>query len=509
MAQAKTLPHSPSGLGSHLGDVVAGLSVAIILIPQALAYAELAGMPAYTGLYAAALPPLAAAFFASSPYLQTGPVALSALLTFAALSPLATPGSPDYLALGALLALIVGVVRVLLGAFGLGIVAYLMSQPVLMAFSSAAGIVILASQLPAALGVMPPSQDLLAGALWAVANPLSWQPGALLITTFTLVLMHFGSRFHPLFPAIPLSIAFAMLYVTLLDYRGPVVGAVPPGLPPFTLSFPWEAVPELLLPGLVIALVGFAEAASIGRTYAAQERKPWSADKEFVSQGVANLAAALSGAFPVGGSFSRSALVRSAGAKTRWSGAVTGLAVLLFLPFAGVISSLPKAVLGALVIGGILGLIRLRELMRLRRYSKPQFALAWTTVAATLLFAPHIERALLLGVALAIGVHLWRETRFTVRDWNEGKTLHFKPQGVLWFGSTHLLEETFVRLLAAHPEAERLVIHLDGLGRTDLTGTLALRALLRDARKAGLRVDLQDIPPQSYKVVSRVMDWDR
>jgi sulfate permease, SulP family len=509
VAQAKALPGRLGRFSPSLGDVLAGLSVAIILVPQALAYAELAGMPAYVGLYAAALPPLAAAFFASSPYLQTGPVALTALLTFGALSPLAPPGSPEYLVLGGLLALVVGFIRLLLGVLHLGIVAYLMSQPVLMGFSTAAGIIILASQLPTALGVVAPQEGILQGAFWALTQPGRWEVGAVLISAVTLLLMLLGPRRHPLFPAIPLAIAFAVLYVVVFPYRGPVITAVPAGLPPLTGTFPWQMLPNLLLPGLVIALVGFAEAASIGRTYAALERRSWSADREFIGQGVANLTAAFSGAFPVGGSFSRSALNRLSGAKTRLSGAVTGLVVLLFLPFAGVLTGLPNAVLGALVIGGIVGLIRFRELLRLRRYSKPQFALAWFTLIATLVMAPHVEQAVVLGIAIAIGIHLWRETNFSVREWNEGQTLHLKPQGVLWFGSTHLLEEAFVKLLAAHPEAKRLVIHLDGLGRTDLTGTLALRALLRDARKAGLKVDLQDIPPQSYKVVSRVMDWNR
>jgi SulP family sulfate permease len=290
------------------------------------------------------------------------------------------------------------------------------------------------------------------------------------------------------------------------DYGGQVVGTIPGGLLDVTVDLPWDELPSLLLPGAVIALVGFIEPSSIARTFAAMERRRWDADQEFVSQGAANVAAAIGGGFPVGGSFSRSTLNRDAGAKTRWSGAVTGLAVLAFLPFASSLSSLPRSVLAGIVIAAVVSLVRPLPLLRLARYSKPQFAVGIATFALTLALSPHIERAVVAGVVLSVAVHLWRELRIEVPSWREDETLHMRPRGVLYFGSERRMEDEFLRLVAEHPDVTRLVVHLDGLGRIDLTGALALRAVMHDAREAGLEVEIRDVRPRWRALVERVID---
>jgi sulfate permease, SulP family len=245
------------------------------------------------------------------------------------------------------------------------------------------------------------------------------------------------------------------------------------------------------------------------RTYAALDRTAWDANREFVGQGVANVAAAISGGFPVGGSFSRSALNRLAGARTRWSGAVTGLAVLAFLPLAGSLSSLPKAVLGAIVIGAIVSLVRPLPLLRLARLSRPQFLVAAATFALTLALSPHVEQAVLIGIVLAVAVHLWRELQLEVPNWTEGETLHLRPTGVLWFGTAARLEDTFLTLIGRHGDAKRLLVHLDGLGRIDMTGALALRGLLQEARVAGLIVDVVDVRPRWHGLVENVISKEQ
>lgn len=492
----------------ELRDLLAGISVGVVLIPQSLAYAGLAGMPPVRGLYAAALPPLLAALFASSPYLQTGPVAVTSLLAFGALAPQAPVGSDEYVRLGLLLALFVGAIRIIIGLARGGVIAYLMSQPVLLGFTSAVAILIVASQLPTALAVSPPEHGILEGAAFTLAHPEAWEPEALILLLLVLALMLGGSRVHPLIPGVLLAVGIGLGYSLILDYSGPTIGSVPAGLPPLSLNFPWKSSPPLLLPALVIALVGFAEPASIARTLAALERKSWDPNREFVSQGVANLGAAVSGGFPVGGSFSRSALNRLAGARTRWSGAVTGVTVLAFLPFAGSLSSLPSAVLGAIVIAAAVGLIRLRPLLRLASYSRPQFAVASSTFALTLVLSPHLERAVLIGIAFSVLIHLWRELSLEAPCWMDGDTLHIRPRGVLWFGSAARLEDVLLRLIGEHPDAERLAVHLDALGRIDTTGALALRALLQQAREAGLVVEIVDVPPRWRQLVARVIEQE-
>ncbi len=488
--------------------MIAGVSVATVLIPQSLAYAELAGLPPYYGLYAAMLPPIAAAFFASSPYLQTGPVAMTSLLTFGALVVLAEPFRPDYIKLAALLALVVGVVRATFGLFRVGWVAYLMSRPILIGFTNAAAILIIASQLPTAVGVDPDGTRLLGKAWWALSHVSLWQPSAVLLSLTTVALVLGGRRIHALLPGVLVAVAVGVGVSLMAGYPGPIVGPIPSGLPPFSLELPWSSLPSLLVPGVVIALVGFAEPAAIARIFAAQDRRPWSPDREFLSQGVANLASGFSAAFPVGGSFSRSSVNRLAGGKTRWSGAVTGLVVLAFLPVAGILAPLPRAVLGGIVIAAVLNLITLRQLAKLTRYSFPQAWVAWVTFAATLILAPRIERAILLGVALAIVIHLWRELSVHIGADYDDETLRLTPHGVLFFASAPGLEGALITQLAAHPSATRLVIDLAQLGRIDYSGAIALKNVIEEAEQAGLTVGMVGIPPQARRILTNVFGAD-
>ena len=492
-----------------LGDLVAGISVALILIPQSLAYAQVAGMPPIRGLYAAALPPIAAAIFASSPYLQTGPVAMTALLAFGVLSAQATPGSDEYIQLGILLALVVGVVRIGLGLLRGGGVAYLMSQPMLMGFVPAAAILIISTQIPSALGVSPRGDGLLEDAAHALVHPGSWETTSLVLTLLIVPLIILGPRIHRVFPGVLMAVVAAIVFSLASDYGGPTVGEIASGLPPFGLDVTWSELPTLLVGGAVIALVGFAEASSISRTFATIDRQRWNADREFVSQGSANVVSAVSGGFPVGGSFSRSAVNRQAGARTRWSGAVTGIVVLIFLPFAGSLESLPRAVLAAIVIGAVLPLVRLPPLIRLWRHSKPQFVVAWATFGLTLGLAPDIQWAVVAGIGLAIAVHLARELSLDIETELDGQDLHLRPIGVLWFGSANVLEDAFVDIMAEHQQAERLVVHLGGVGRVDLSGALTLRWLVQRARSSGLEVEIADVPPRARRWVASLIEAPR
>ena len=488
-----------------LGDLVAGVTVALVLIPQALAYAKLAGMPPERGLYAAAIPLLVAAPLASSPYLQTGPVALTALLSFGALSSIAAPGSDEYVALGLLLAVIVGVARVLVGLLRAGVIAYLMSRPVLMGFVPGAATLIVCSQLPGALGAQPPDGGLLEQAGWALAHPDAWRWAALALTLGVAVAVVGGRRLHPLFPGVLVGVVAATVISAGAGYDGAVVGDIVIGIPPLSVDLPWGDVATLLVPGLVIALVGFAEPASIARTFAAQERRPWDADREFVSQGAANIAAGLTGGFPVGGSFSRSALNRQAGARTPWSGAITGVAVLIALPFVGLLADLPVAVLSAVVIVAAATLLDPMPAIGLWRHSRPQALVAATTFALTLALAPRLERAILAGIGLSLAVHLWRELHIDTRIWREGATLHARPQGVLWFGAAQALEDRLLRALADERDAESLVLHLDGVGRLDVTAGLSLRAALDEARRTGMTVEVVGARPADRRVVDGIV----
>ena len=503
--KAAILRRPSAPLRNYVPDLFAGASVAVVLIPQSLAYAQLAGTPAYRGLFAAAIPPLVAAPFTSSPYLQPGPTAVSALLTYAALSPLAPIGSGRYVELGLLLALLVGVVRIAVGLVRAGVLAHLMSQPLLVGFVPAAAILIIASQVPVVLGADAHGTNELYRAGWALAHAGEWQVEALVIAALTCLLLLLGRPIHPLFPAVLLVVVGAAIYSKLSGYGGATVGPTHASFPPLTTSLPLGDLPRLILPALVIALIGFVEATSIARTYAALERERWDPNREFLSQGAANLGAGMLGGFPVGASFSRSALNRLAGAKTSLSGVVTGLVVFVFLPFGFLLGPLPRSVLGAIVIVSVADLVRPLPLFRLARLSKPQFLVASTTLVLTVALAPHIERAVLVGIGLTVAVHLWRELRLDVPSWTEEDALHLRPRGVLWFGTAARLEDTVLRVIGEHDEVQRLKLHLDGLGRIDTTGALALRKVLDEARTAGLTVEIVDVPTRWRGLVANVI----
>jgi len=486
-------------------DVIAGVGVALILIPQSMAYAELAGLPARHGLFAAVLGPLAAAFFASSPYLQTGPVALTALLTLGALVPVAVPGSTEYVGFAALLALVVGIVRVLVGALKSGWISYVMSRPMLDGFVSGAAILIVSSQLPGVLGVDASGDGVLSRALWAIRHPSDWEQVSSVLAMLTLLIVMGARRLNPLVPGVLIATVVGLSFSLATDYGGARLGDIDAGLPNFSLALPWASLPGIVLPGIVIALVGFAEAASISRIYATKERMQWNPDQEFIGQGAANIAAGLFGGFPVGGSFSRSSLNYLSGARTRWSGFVTGAVVFVFLPFAHLLGPLPSSVLSAIVIAAVVPLIRVRILVSLWRISLPQAVVGWLTFWFTIILSPHIERAVVLGILAAVAVHIWRELEPGIKFWVEGATLHVKPSGVLWFGSAAFLEEAVARRLALAPEAERLVLHLDGLGRIDFTGAQVLREFMDQLREGGLDVEMKGVPPHAVRILNAVM----
>lgn len=481
------------------GDLVAAATVAAVLVPQALAYAALAGLPPVHGLYAAVAATLAGALVGSSPYLQTGPVAVTSLLTFGALAPLADPGGLAFAGLAAVLALVVGVVRVAIGLLGGGPIAYLMSQPVIVSFTAAAALIIIATQVPSLLGADGTTGNPLPAAARLLLDPAGWSWPAVGLGLTALLLLLVGRRLSPLFPG--------ALLAGNQGYDGPVVGDVDLG---FRLPQGLSAgdVLSLLVPGLVIAVVGFAEPASIARRYAAADRVPWNPNREFVGQGLANLGAGVAGGMPVGGSFSRTALARLSGARTRWTGALTGLVVLALLPFVGALASLPLAVLSGLVIGAVLSLVDWRAPLRYWQWSKPQFLVGTVTALSTLTFAPRVERGVLLGVATALAVHLWREMSVQVPARVEDGVLHLRPTGVVYFGSAPALERAFATQIAQHPEVVEVVLHLDRVGRLDITGALMIKDVVDDADAAGRRVRIRGAGAHATRLLTRVCGGD-
>lgn len=490
-------------LAPPFDDIVAGLTVSLVLIPQSLAYATLAGLPPVAGLMAAMFPPLASALLGSSPYLQTGPTALTSLLTLGVLAASFVPGSPSYVQAAALLALLVGVSRVVIGLLRFGSLAYFMSLPVLRGFTSGAAVIIVASQVPAALGKGSQGLGVWRAAWNAVSDPGSWNWLAVALCLATLVLVRFMRRRSPLVPGVLIAALLGLAVTAVFGRIVPVIGSLPHTLPLPSLDLPWRSSGDIALGAVVIALIGFAEPAAIARTFA-RRGQPWNADRELLAQGAANITAAIMHGMPVGGSFARSALNRQAGARTRLSGAVAGLAVIAFFPFVSVLEGMPRAVLAGIVISAAGSLLQLGALVKLWRYAKLQATTGLATFIFTLVLTPRVDYALVLGVSFALFTHLYREAQLGVTIDRDDATVTVRFDGVLWFGSLQALEKVLQRVENDLSGVERVVLDTGQLGRVDFSALMLLHDTEQRLRDAGLDVEVTGLHGRGEMIMGRI-----
>lgn len=400
------------GRGDLRGDLIAGLTVAVMLVPQGMAYASLAGLPPVVGLYASTVPLLVYALFGSSKQLSVGPVAIDSLLVLAGVSALATVGSGEYVALAALLALMVGFVQLVLGLLRAGFVVNFVSSAVVSGFTSAAAIVIALSQLKGLFGIDVSSAQPTFGLLLDVGRRLpeaDWITVAMGLGSVVVLLV-----VKRLAPRLPAPLAVVALGTILTYYFGlhekglGIVGEVPGGLPDFAFpALDVGAVFSLLPTALTIAFIGYVEAFVVAKSIAAREGYAVDANKEFQGLGLANTAASLFSGYPVTGGLSRSAVNHGAGARTQLSSIVTAVLVLVALvAFTPVFYYLPNAVLAAIVIVAVYGLIDIRTPIHLFRLKPVD---GWTlvvTFATTLVVG--VKWGVPIGVAFSLLVFVWR-----------------------------------------------------------------------------------------------------
>ncbi|MDB5871442.1 MAG: sulP [Ramlibacter sp.] len=467
------------------GEFGAGLTVAVLMIPQSVAYAGLAGMPLATGLYAAFLPALAAVLFSSSTRLSVGPSALSSVLVGASLVGLAQPGNAQWIALAAWLALLAGAIQLGLGAAGAAWVLNLVSSPVLAGFSQAAALLIIASQVPALLG--------LEGSLSSLWSSPSIDVTALCFGASSVLLFVLGKRYAPRFPVVLVVIvaAGALSHFSGYAAHGAVIGALPAGLPAFYWpGFPgWDALGALVVPALVITLVSSLEMASSAKIESQRDGKRWDAGQDLVGQGMGKLAAAFSGSFPTSTSFSRSAITLYAGARTGWATVFatgTVLVVLLFLMPA--LSPVPRSVLAAVVVTAVAGLFKPHTLLHLWRIDRVEALTALVTFGVTVLTSPKIYWGVLAGVVMGLAHFLYLRLHpriievglhpdGSLRDRHLWKLPPLAPHlyalrmdDELDFASASAFERAIVEHLAAHPDVAHVCLFAHPINRVDTTG---------------------------------------
>jgi len=481
-------------------EALAGLTVGLMVVPQGVAYAALAGMPLVTGIYAALLPALIAVLFSASPRLSVGPTALTCLLVGSSLAPLATPGSPEWIQLAVWLALLSGALQVLLGLVRYGWLLNLVNSPVLMAFTQAAAVLIIASQLPALTGFAD---------IRALGSLQGWHGASLAFGLGALVLLVAARRLRPAFPSVlVLVLASAGLsrWVGFEAQGGAVVGTLPQGLPQFFVpGWPgWETLSALVLPTLMITLVSFLETASSAKVDSGQRGARWDQDQDLIGQGLAKIASGLSGAMPTSSSFSRSALNLYAGARTAWATVFSVVVVLLALLLAmPLLHHVPLAVLAAIVVLPVWGLIKPRAFAQLWRLSRVEALIAMATFAITLLAAPRLYWGVLAGVVMALTLFLYLRLHpriievglhadGSLRDRHLWQLPPLAPglcalrmDAALDFATASALEHSVADHLQAQPGTQHVMLIAHPINWIDATGAEAfgrLREQLDDRR---------------------------
>lgn len=499
-----------------LGDIIAGLIVAVMLVPQSMAYALLAGLPAQAGLYASIIPLLLYGLLGTSRTLAVGPVAILSLLVASGIASLEPATTSEYIALAITLAFLVGLLQVLMGLFRIGFLVNFLSQPVLSGFASAAALVIGFSQLNHLLGFNIPSTEhfheilFFAGTNIAQTNFVVLGMGIvgiviLLYFKFRLAqqLLAFGlpeTIITPLTKIGPLVIVvLGIVVVSLLglDQRASVaiVGTVPTGLPPITSPMLNMATIQALLPiAFTIAIVGYMESISVAKSLASKKREKVDANQELVALGVANLGASFTGGYPITGGISRTTVNFEAGANTGLASIITaGLIVFAVIFLTPLFFYLPNAILAAIIVVSVANLVDVRAFFDTWQYSKADAIALLVTFIAVLELG--IDNGILMGVALSLGVYLWRTSRphmavlgrlgetETYRNVLRHETttyphlLILRVDESLYFPNAQYLEEVVLEEIAARPEVTEFILVCTAVNFIDTSALDVLKAL--------------------------------
>lgn len=513
-----------------INDGVAALIVTIMLIPQSLAYALLAGLPAEIGIYASIIPIILYSIFGTSHTLAVGPVAIVSLMTAAAIGNIAEQGSLDYITAALTLAFLSGLILILMGLFRLGFIANFLSHPVISGFITASGIIIAVSQVKHILGVDANGHTLYEILSSIITHISKTNFVTLAIGLFSLFFLFWVRKgLKPLLlktglknkPADIISKAgpIAAVAITtiiawgfnLKTHNVSLVGDVPQSLPPLTTpSFSIELWSSLLGSALLISIIGFVESISVAQTLAAKKHQRINPDQELIGLGAANMGAAFSGGYPVTGGFARSVVNFNAGAETPAAGAFTaiGLAMasLLLTPF---IYFLPQATLAATIIVAVLGLIDVSILKRTWAYSKADFIAVSSTIGITLLFG--VEIGVSTGVILSILIHLYKTSRPHIaivgqvpgtehfrnidrhKVITQNNILTLRIDESLYFANAKFLEDQLYNIVTAHPNLEHVILMCPGVNNIDMSALNSLEVINKRLNDVNAKFHLSEI----------------
>ena len=511
-------------------DLLAAVIVTIMLIPQSLAYALLAGLPPEVGMYASMLPLVAYTIFGTSKALAVGPVAVISLMTAAAISKVAAPGSPEYLAAAITLAFLSGLFLLILGLFRIGFLANFLSHPVISGFITASGIIIAVSQLKHILGIKASGENL-TQLLASIAENI----GSLNIITLVIGVLSTAFLFWARKSLKPFLINLGIKpgAASVLARTGPVaaialttlaawglslgdkgvklVGHVPQALPPLTLpSFSFDTWTTLAGSAALLSIIGFVESVSVAQTLAAKKRQRIDPDQELIALGASNIAASFTGGYPVTGGFARSIVNYDAGAETPAAGAFTaiGLAV-ASLTLTPLLAFLPQATLAATIIVAVLSLVDFSILKKSWNYSKADFFAVCATIAATLFLG--VEIGIASGVLSSILIHLYKTSRPHMaivgqvpgtehyRNINRHAVftspsiLSLRVDESLYFANARFLEDKVYGMVAERPEIKDVILMCPAVNDIDISALESLEAINERLKASGVRFHLSEI----------------
>lgn len=486
------------------GEFWAGMTVGLMLVPQGVAYAALAGMPLVTGIYASLIPALVAVLFSSSTRLGVGPTALTSLLIGSSLTGLAEPGSTQWVSMAAWMALMSGLLQLVMGLARFGWLLNLVTSPVLSGFTQAAALLILGSQLASLTGLRADW-----GALLATPSPGLFDLTAAMFGLGSLALLTLARRWRPSFPAAIVVIGAAGALSWALGYAdagGVVVGALPSGLPGFywPQALPWPDYAALVMPVFLVTLVSFLETASSAKVESQRSKEHWNENQDLIGQGLAKISSGLCGSFATSASFSRSAINLYAGAQSGWATLFAiGLVLVTLLWLTPALYHVPRSVLAAVVVTAITSLIKPRTLLRLWRISRVEAVIGGATFALTLATAPRMYWGVLVGLLMNLSHFLYQRLHpriievglhpdGSLRDrhlWHlptlAPHLLALRMDAELDFASASALERRITEHLAAHPDTLHLCLLAQPINRIDVTGVETFAQLLTLMRSRG------------------------
>ncbi|TNF35614.1 MAG: sulfate permease [Gammaproteobacteria bacterium] len=516
-------------------DFIAGLTVALVLVPQSMAYANLAGLPAYYGLYASFLPVIIAGLWGSSRQLATGPVAVVSIMTATTVAGVVggtATSHPELLAqyvpLAMFMALLVGLFQLSLGIFRLGVIVNFLSHPVIIGFTNAAAMVIGLSQLSKIFGVtMPgaPSDHFLTERIWGVLQQLGdTHIPTLLMAVGAFAIMMFLKNRYPKLPGVLVAVVITTIISYVIGFEqmgGKVVGKIPDGLPNFEMpGITFQKLGYFVTNAIIIALVGYMEAISIAKAIAAKTRDHIDPNQELIGQGLANITGSFTQAYPTSGSFSRSAVNFNSGAKTGFASVITGLLVVITLLFlTPLLYHLPAAVLAAVIMMAVFGLINFHAIKHAWDANHHDGIAAMVTFAATLGFAPHLEEGIIIGAGLAIGLFLYRSMKprvailgrysdGTLRDRKVNPHLPFDKEvivlrfdGSLYFANVSFFEDTILEAMSENKDVKYILIVGDGINQLDASGEEVLHHLVERLRSNNITLVFSGLKKQIFDVL--------